>query len=107
MEWIRVFENEAEARQRIQSAKPQLLILNGKRICLSLFEDHFYAIQDSCPHNGESLSKGRINYLGEIICPWHGYRFDLQTGMARDSSCSDLHLFPVKIDQSGFYVGIM
>jgi len=90
----------------MNSGKPQLLILNGKRICLSLHNNSFFAVQDSCTHNGESLSKGHINYLGEIICPWHNYRFDLQSGKACDSSCRDLITYPIKVDENGFFVGI-
>jgi nitrite reductase/ring-hydroxylating ferredoxin subunit len=106
MEWIKIFPTEAEARLRILPQKPQLLIVHGKRICLALHDDVFYAVQDSCTHNGESLSKGRLNYLGEIICPWHGYRFSMQSGRASDSSCPDLTTYPIRADASGFYIGL-
>jgi nitrite reductase/ring-hydroxylating ferredoxin subunit len=106
MEWIKIFASETEARQRLASGKPQLLIVHGKRICLSLHNNTFFAVQDACPHNGESLSKGKINYLGEIVCAWHGYRFDLQSGKACDSDCRDLVTYSVKKDETGFFVGI-
>jgi 3-phenylpropionate/trans-cinnamate dioxygenase ferredoxin subunit len=106
MEWIRIFSGEAEARERLTPKKPQLLVLHGKRICLALYNDRFYAVQDSCTHNGESLSKGQVNYLGEIVCPWHGYRFALDSGKACDSACRDLVLYPVKTDDSGFFIGL-
>lgn len=106
MEWIKIFASDTEARSRIAENKPQLLILHGKRICLVLHKNNFLAVQDACTHNGESLSKGNVNYLGEIICPWHNYRFDLANGKACDSSCADLITYPVKVDDSGFFVGI-
>ena len=106
MDWIKVFSNETEARQRIPQDKPQLLILNDKRISLTLHNNTFLAVQDSCPHSGESLSKGTINYLGEIICPLHNYRFDLQNGRECSSRTRDLKTFPVKIDETGFFIGI-
>jgi len=106
MEWIKIFSGEKEARERIVSDRPQLLIIGKKRICLTLHGNNFFAVQDSCTHNGESLSKGRINYLGEIICPGHGYRFSLQNGTPSDSSCRDLETYPVKSDETGFYLGI-
>lgn len=107
MNWVKVFSSDAEARQRIKPDKPQLLILEGVRICLVLHGDRFYAVQDACTHNSESLSKGQVNYLGEVICPWHGYRFDLQSGKACDSSCRDLKTYPLKSEASGFYVGLV
>jgi 3-phenylpropionate/trans-cinnamate dioxygenase ferredoxin subunit len=107
VDWIKVFSSDEEARARILPDRPQLLILSGKRICLALHENEFFAVQDACSHNGESLSKGRVNFLGEIVCPWHGYRFNLQSGRATDSSSSDLTTFPVKVDSTGFYIGVI
>ena len=106
MEWLKIFGSEEEARTRIKENIPQLIIVKNKRICLALHEGTFYAVQDSCTHSGESLSKGKVNYLGEIICPWHNYRFQLSTGTACDSSCRDLVTYPIKSDQSGFFIGM-
>jgi nitrite reductase/ring-hydroxylating ferredoxin subunit len=106
MEWIRIFSSENEARERLHGKNTQLLIIRGQRICLALYRDEFFAVQDACSHNSESLSKGRINGVGEIVCPWHGYRFELRSGKPCDSSCPDLRTFPVKHDASGFFIGI-
>ena len=106
MEWVKIFSSEAEAKSRIFPGKPELLIVHGQRICLVLHDEAFHAVQDACTHNGESLSKGQVNYLGEIICPWHNYRFDLKNGRASDSSNRDLRVYPIKSDDSGFFIGI-
>lgn len=106
MDWIKIFSSDAEARQQVLPDNPRLLVVYGKRICLTLHNDTFYAVQDSCSHNGESLSKGAINYLGEIICPWHNYQFDLKTGRECNSRSRDLQTFPVKSDETGFFIGI-
>jgi nitrite reductase/ring-hydroxylating ferredoxin subunit len=107
MEWFKIFSSESEAVKRINSSTPQLLVINGTRIALAAFNGKFFAVQDACTHNSESLSKGKVNPFGEIICPWHGYRFDLHSGQAQDSSCPSLKTYPVKIDETGFYVGIV
>jgi nitrite reductase/ring-hydroxylating ferredoxin subunit len=106
MEWIKVFSSMREAKARLSGRTTQLLIIKGKRICLAQHNENFYAVQDRCSHNGESLSKGVINFKGEIVCPWHNYRFDLLTGEARDSSSPDLEVFPIKTDDTGFFIGI-
>src|SRR5258708_37022730 len=90
MDWIQVFSSAAEARLQLAENKPQLLIVHGKRICLVLREGRFYAIQDTCTHSSESLSKGAINYLGEVICPGHGYCFSLKTGRESAERSRDL-----------------
>lgn len=59
-------------------------------------EDQFYALRDTCPHQGAPLSNGRVTgttlkcevgsslrygRMGEILCcPWHGWQFDVKTG---------------------------
>jgi nitrite reductase/ring-hydroxylating ferredoxin subunit len=106
MQWVKIFAGEAEARQRIHEDKPQLLVVHSKRICLVLHNNTFLAVQDNCSHNGESLSKGTINYLGEVICPWHNYRFDLQSGRECSMRSADLKTYPVKIDAQGLFIGI-
>lgn len=106
MEWIKIFPNETVARTTIHEHMPQLVIVGGKRICLALHEGKFFAVQDKCTHNSESLSKGRINYRGEIVCPFHGFRFDLNGGTACDSACHDLTTYPIKSDDSGFFIGL-
>lgn len=106
MEWIQVFTSVTQARQRLTENKPQLLLIRGRRICLVLREGKFYAIQDSCTHSGESLSKGGINYLGEVICPGHGYCFSIKTGRESSERCRDLATYFTKEDESGLYVGI-
>jgi 3-phenylpropionate/trans-cinnamate dioxygenase ferredoxin subunit len=104
MEWIKIFSNPAEARTLIHPSKPQLMIVSHKRICLVLIKDQFFAIQDKCSHNGDSLSKGSINFLGEIVCPWHGYRFDLSSGREVGERSRDLITYRIKEDKNGLYI---
>jgi 3-phenylpropionate/trans-cinnamate dioxygenase ferredoxin subunit len=106
MQWVKIFGSENEAKQRIQSNKPQLVILDGQRICLVRHLDKFFAVQDSCTHSGASLSAGHINYLGEIICPLHNYCFNLQSGSELSSRSVDLRTYPIKIDETGFFIGV-
>lgn len=40
----------------------------------------FYASDNSCPHRGGPLGEGDV--IGnEIVCPWHLWGFDVQTGV--------------------------
>ena len=42
-------------------------------------DDGFHATDDLCPHQGASLGEGTY-YEGRVICPWHGWVFDVRTG---------------------------
>lgn len=106
MQWVKIFSDKQEAQARIPVHHPQLVIIGTTRLCLVNSNYGFYAVQDSCTHSAASLSKGAINYLGEIICPLHNYCFDLQSGRESSSRSSDLKVFPIKIDETGFYIGL-
>ena len=58
----------------------------GRRVCtagldLAVFRlgDEVYAIDDSCPHAGASLSSGRLQGAS-VTCRAHGLRFRLEHG---------------------------
>jgi nitrite reductase/ring-hydroxylating ferredoxin subunit len=42
-----------------------------------------HALENKCPHLGLPLGRGRIAD-GEIVCPFHGSRFDVRTGENTD-----------------------
>jgi nitrite reductase/ring-hydroxylating ferredoxin subunit len=55
----------------------------GRRVCkagldLAVFRigDAAYAIDDSCPHSGGSLSNGQVQGT-RVTCPVHGLKFNL------------------------------
>src|SRR5437660_1379090 len=53
--------------------------VNGKKIALFNLGGNVVAIDDTCPHRGAPLSEGEVSG-SEVMCPWHGARFDLNTG---------------------------
>jgi nitrite reductase/ring-hydroxylating ferredoxin subunit len=106
MEWIKVFSSGEEARLRLRENTPQLLVVRGQSICLVMRENLLHAIENKCSHNGESLSKGVVNFLGEVVCPWHGYRFNLKTGRECAERSRDLVIYPVKENEEGVFIGL-
>lgn len=50
---------------------------------IAVFRDagRYYALNDVCPHAQASLSEGWVED-GEVECPMHSARFDLETGEA-------------------------
>lgn len=106
MQWVKIFSDSDEALHKVKAGSTQLLIVHQVRICLARVDNVFFAVEDKCTHNGESLSKGAINYLGEVVCPWHGYRFNLKSGREGDERSRDLITYPIKADDTGFYIGL-
>lgn len=106
MEWVKIFGGSAEAAKRLTENKPQLLVVHGKRICLVKHDEQFYAVGDKCPHHGESLSKGMVNFAGEVVCPWHGHQFNIKTGREYQERDADLITFPIREEADGLYIGV-
>ena len=51
----------------------------GRRIALFNVDGKFYAIDDTCTHQGGPLSEGFVDGTC-VTCPWHGGEFDVCTG---------------------------
>ena len=69
----------------IQEGAAKLVRINNEEIAIFKHQGQLCAIQNSCPHEGGPLAKGRIQG-GEVVCPLHGYKFDLKTGVcSRDA----------------------
>ena len=77
----------------------------GKSICLVGYEQQVYAISASCPHAGAELSGGWCKD-GKIICPFHRYSYNLQTGKGDPGQNDYVDTYPVEIREDGVYIGI-
>jgi nitrite reductase/ring-hydroxylating ferredoxin subunit len=54
-----------------------------------------------CPHWGGPLEEALLE-ANEVICPWHGYRFDLETGLGPDGQTCRLGArAEIEIDERG------
>jgi nitrite reductase (NADH) small subunit len=63
----------------IQEGAAKLVRVNNEEIAVFKHQGQLCAIQNICPHEGGPLAKGRIQG-GEVVCPLHGYKFDLTSG---------------------------
>ncbi len=63
----------------------------------------YYAISNSCIHQGGPLSKGFLN--GDIVtCPWHGWKYSVKTGKSPHKGGDSVNSYPVKIIEGKIYV---
>ena len=70
---------KAATTAEVPPGQAKLVVAGGKRIALFNVGGSYYAIDDTCPHRGGSLSQGPVE--GETVtCPWHGSKFEIKTG---------------------------
>lgn len=106
MRWIKVFDSPGEALVALPLNQPCGRMVENQSLCFVRTDKRIFAMANRCTHNGELLSKGRLNAYGEIICPWHGYRFHLATGRECSERSRDVETFPIREAADGIYVGM-
>jgi len=63
----------------IAEGTAKLVRTGGEEMAVFRSNGNLYGIQNICPHEGGQLCNGWIEG-GEVVCPLHGYKFDLKTG---------------------------
>lgn len=57
----------------------RLVTAKGRDIALFNLDGEFFALDNLCTHDNGPLAEGDISGH-EVICPFHGARFDIRTG---------------------------
>ncbi len=75
----------------------QCVEVEGKSIALFKLGKEFFAIDDTCTHEGGPLSDGNIDG-DEIECPWHGGCFNIRSGkVTLDPADEDVSIYAVRL----------
>ncbi|MFQ5614668.1 MAG: glutamate synthase-related protein [Anaerolineae bacterium] len=70
--------------------------VNNVDIALCNYEGNFYALNNRCPHRGGQLGDGRLQGA-DLICPLHGWDFDVRTGISRYNTLDCVSTYPVVV----------
>jgi 3-phenylpropionate/trans-cinnamate dioxygenase ferredoxin subunit len=78
--------------------------VDGVIMAIFNVDGRYYAIEDICSHEAETLSGGKLDGL-EITCPRHEARFSLLTGEALSPPAYEpIATFPVHLENGIVYV---
>src|SRR5439155_562766 len=81
----------------------RLLTVHGVEVAVFRCQNHIHAMQNRCPHEGGALSGGTLDG-GDVICPLHGYRFNLETGACSTDPALRAKIFALVPHAGGFTV---
>ncbi len=70
--------------------------VHGRMIAIFHQEGEYFALEDSCPHQGAPLSDGSLCDK-TITCAYHGWRFSLEDGRWLDSPRTRVPTYPVRV----------
>lgn len=91
--WVRLCSRaEAPAEGTAMEAEAE-----GVAICLARLNGDLAALDNQCPHRGGPLGQGWIEGKA-VLCPWHSWAFDLQTGIAEPPDRARVEVFGVRIE---------
>ena len=100
--------------------------IGARTVGIFRVKNKLYAYENICPHQGGPVCQGTIlprvvEKIGEgresrgfdfdhnelhIVCPWHGFEFNIETGCHPASTASRLVPVPVEEIQGSVRVGI-
>jgi len=98
------FKKVAE-RSEIPEGEARAIEVDGKRVAVFNVGGAFYAIDDSCPHQGGPLSEGELD--GTIVtCPWHAWMYDVSTGVNTDDETCTVQKYDVKVEGASILLAL-
>lgn len=105
MNWIKILSLE-QIEQHVMVNKPVSILLHQTPLAIVWDGNTYFAFKNVCPHNKARLSDGKLNAFGEIICPWHEYRYNIKTGRECANRTADLATFTIEKRADGLYLFI-
>lgn len=77
--------------------RAKTIVIGGRAIALYHTVSGFFASDNTCPHRGGPLGEGDL--IGaEIICPWHLWGFDVETGICTGNRNVSISTHEVKVE---------
>ncbi len=101
---IKIFNSLEKATQQVPVGSLRKLKIGNITLCLANTAKGWYAIQDACPHQGASLSGGKLNQQQQVICPLHQYSYNLQTGQEGGKRTAGAQIYTVQEEEGQLYI---
>jgi len=86
--------------------KGHRFLVDDTEVALFNIGDNVFALSNICPHQQTKLIYDGIIEDGCIVCPVHGWMFDLKTGNKK-SGRKGLDTYPVRIKNEDVFVKVI
>ena len=96
---------KAAAKGDIPADTGFLVEIAGRQIALFCVGGKIHAIDSVCPHQGGPLHEGGLDGA-TVICPWHGWEFNVTSGVCTFNPAVKQTTFRVKEEGEDVYVEI-
>lgn len=75
----------------------KMVVVNGRHVALFRLGEEFFALDNLCLHRGGPLCDGPIAN-NVVTCPWHGWSYQIKTGMMVQDPRVGVSCHDVRID---------
>jgi len=103
-----IFHKIADHPSALSFSSNQIAVaeVKGKKICITRFQDQWFAFAYKCPHASGIMAEGYVDAIGNIVCPVHRYKFSLNNGRNTSGEGYYLKTYPVEVREEALYVGL-
>lgn len=77
----------------------------GTSVLLARVEGEVYAVRNRCGDSPLPLEFGSLSG-SELLCSWHGCRYDVRSGRRVDGELGSIQVFPVSIDDARIRIAL-
>lgn len=89
----------------LKPGENKVVEVNGEQVALFNVDGEFFAITNTCPHRGGPLGEGFLE--GDVVtCPWHGWKFNVKTGVSPVVPTAKVASYQVKVEGSDVMVAV-
>jgi nitrite reductase/ring-hydroxylating ferredoxin subunit len=81
----------------IPEGERKIVQVDGISIGVFHHKGDWYALRNSCLHRGGPVATGKL-IEDQIICPWHGYTYEVTSGRLIMDPSARLEMYPVSIE---------
>ena len=78
--------------ERELPAEGEVCEMAGGRLCVARVGGEIAVLDNDCPHSGGPLGQGMVEN-GRVVCPYHGWAFDVKTGAALHAPGEKVRVF--------------
>lgn len=75
----------------------------GRQIAVFNLDGQILAVDGTCPHRGGPLGEGFVSN-GKVSCPWHGWTFDVKSGVSSMNPGLKIPCYPVTVEGDDVYL---
>ena len=90
----------------LQESTGKKFLVNDVEIAVFKINSEVFALSNICPHQQSHLIYDGFIEEEFVVCPAHGWKFNLRTGK-KDSGSNGLQIYPVEVVDNKVYVQVI